>query len=218
MLPIADRAQPRLVRGTASPDSEKSANSRIYFSGDDDVYKRLELMDEYLSEFNASPDSPLKSKIEWQPKKYSEPQKQVLDYPAGEDQAETHLMMVNWLLNDKEQSSYEELALNVLDHLLMGTTSSILRKTLMESGLGEAVTGGGLGDELLQATFSVGLKGIQPDKVQAVEQLILDTMAKVEREGFTDENIASSMNTIEFQLREFNTGSFPKGLSFMLGF
>merc|ERR1712028_117390 len=26
-----------------------------------------------------------------------------------------------------------------------------------------------------------------------------------------------SMNTIEFQLREFNTGSFPKGLSFMLG-
>ena len=25
------------------------------------------------------------------------------------------------------------------------------------------------------------------------------------------------MNTIEFQMREFNTGSFPKGLSFMLG-
>ena len=25
------------------------------------------------------------------------------------------------------------------------------------------------------------------------------------------------MNTIEFQLREFNTGSFPRGLSFMLG-
>ena len=29
--------------------------------------------------------------------------------------------------------------------------------------------------------------------------------------------VASSMNTIEFQLREFNTGSFPRGLSFMLG-
>lgn len=193
------------------------ANSRIYFSGDDDVYKRLELMDEYLSEFEASPDSKVKSEIKYQPKKYTEPVKSLEYYPAGADQPETHMMMVNWLLNDKEMSAYEELAINIMDHLLMGTTSSVLRKTLMESGLGEAITGGGLSDELLQATFSVGLKGVQPDKVDAVEQLILDTLAKVEKEGFTLDDIASSMNTVEFQLREFNTGSFPKGLSFMLG-
>merc|ERR1712038_2145150 len=37
------------------------------------------------------------------------------------------------------------------------------------------------------------------------------------QEGFSDEDIASAMNTVEFRLREFNTGSFPKGLSFMLG-
>ena len=29
--------------------------------------------------------------------------------------------------------------------------------------------------------------------------------------------VEASLNTIEFQLREFNTGSFPRGLSFMLG-
>jgi len=34
---------------------------------------------------------------------------------------------------------------------------------------------------------------------------------------FSVQPVASSMNTIEFQLREFNTGSFPRGLSFMLG-
>jgi len=27
----------------------------------------------------------------------------------------------------------------------------------------------------------------------------------------------ASLNSIEFSLREFNTGSFPRGLSFMLG-
>ena len=83
----------------------------------------------------------------------------------------------------------------------MGTTQSILRKTLMESGLGESVTGGGLSDELLQATYSVGLKGIKPENVDQVEKLIVDTLGKVVKEGFTDENIASSMNTIEFQVR-----------------
>lgn len=193
------------------------ANARIYFSGDDDVYKRLELMDEYLNEFDETPESRVQSKIQWQPKKYEEPIKLKEPYPAGADQPETHMINVNWLLNDKPLSAYEELTLNILDHLLTGTTQSVLRKALVESNLGESVTGGGLMDELLQSTFSLGLKGVKPEDVEKVEKLILDTLDKVVEEGFSDEDIASSMNTIEFQMREFNTGSFPKGLSFMLG-
>jgi presequence protease len=176
------------------------ANSRIYFSGDDNVYKRLELMDEYLKEFDETPASRVKSQIQWQPKKFETPIRLQEPYPAGADQPETHMLNVNWLINDKPLSSFEELTMSILDHLLMGTTQSILRKTLMESGLGESVTGGGLSDELLQATYSVGLKGIKPDKVENVEKLILDTIDKVVAEGFTDEDIASSMNTIEFQV------------------
>jgi Zn-dependent M16 (insulinase) family peptidase len=120
-------------------------------------------------------------------------------------------------MNDRPFTPMEEITVTVLDHLLMGTTSSILRKTLMESGLGDSITGGGLSDELLQATFSVGLKGVKPENVDKVEQLILDTLNTVAKNGFEDDDIASSMNTIEFQMREFNTGSFPKGLSLMLG-
>ena len=53
--------------------------------------------------------------------------------------------------------------------------------------------------------------------VDKVEELVISTLQKVVDEGFTDDAIASSMNTIEFDMREFNTGSFPKGLSLMLG-
>jgi presequence protease len=117
------------------------ANARIYFSGDDDVYKRLGFMDEYLSEFDYTPDSIEQSVIQWQPKKYKEPIKIREAYPAGADQPETHMLNVNWLLNDKPLSAFEELTLSILDHLLMGTTQSVLRKTLMESNLGDSVTG-----------------------------------------------------------------------------
>lgn len=193
------------------------SNSRIYFAGDDNVLKRLDLMDEYLKEFDASEDFKEMSKVEWQPKLFKEPVREVQSYPAGADQPASHMFMMNWLLNDRPLSPTEELTLGVLDHLLMGTTSSILRKTLMESGLGEAITGGGVSDELLQATYSVGLKGVQEDRVAEAEQLILDTLAKVAMDGFTEDDIEASLNTIEFQMREFNTGSFPKYLSFMLG-
>ena len=192
-------------------------NSRIYFSGDDDVMTRLEIMDSYLDEFDFSPESKPGSVIEWQKKKFTEPRREVHPYPIGEDQPETHMVNVNWLLNDERFSSLDELTLGILDHLLMGTSSSILRKSLMESGYGEALTGGGLSDELLQATFSIGMKGVKEDDVSDLEQLIVDTLEKVAKEGFEADAIAASMNTIEFQLREFNTGSYPKGLSFMLG-
>jgi Zn-dependent M16 (insulinase) family peptidase len=42
------------------------SNSRIHFAGDDDVYKRLELMDEYLKDFDASEEYKAKSEIQWQ--------------------------------------------------------------------------------------------------------------------------------------------------------
>jgi len=127
------------------------------------------------------------------------------------------MLNINWLLNDEPLTDVELLALNILDHLLLSTSSSVLRKTLMESSLGDSITGGGLSDELLQATFSIGLKGVAPENVEKVEALILETMAKITMEGFEDDAIAASMNSIEFQLREFNTGSFPRGLSLMLG-
>lgn len=201
------------------------SNARIFFAGEDDVYKRLEIMEEYLRDFDVNPKT--ESKIEWQAKRYEEPVKVRYPYPVSdkgengdngeEKEGDTHYTMVNWLMNDRPFTPMEEITVTVLDHLLMGTTSSILRKTLMESGLGDSITGGGLSDELLQATFSVGLKGVKPENVDKVEQLILDTLNTVAKNGFEDDDIASSMNTIEFQMREFNTGSFPKGLSLMLG-
>jgi len=193
------------------------ANSRIYFSGDDDVLTRLEIMDEYLQEFGPSPESKPASEIMWQEKNFAEPLREQHPYPVSEDQPGLHMINVNWLVNDKELTPLEELTLSIADHLLMGTSSSTLYKALAESGLGAQVTGGGLMDELLQATFSVGLKGVAPEKVQEVENLIIETLTKVVKEGFVEDDIASSLNTIEFQLREFNTGNFPKGLAWMLG-
>lgn len=177
------------------------ANAKIFFYGNDDVHQRLEIMDEYLRDFGPSPESKPASQIAWQKKTFKEPQRQLSFYPASGDQPETHMITTNWLLNDRPLTATEELTLGILDHLLLGTASSTLRKALMESGLGESITGGGLSDELLQATYSVGLKGIQPGKAQDVEKLIVDVLAKVAAEGFSDDDIAASMNTIEFQVR-----------------
>ena len=60
--------------------------------GDDSVEERLNLMDEYLSEFDASPESKPGSQIEWQQKTITEPIWQKHPYPVGADQPETHMV------------------------------------------------------------------------------------------------------------------------------
>ena len=166
--------------------------------------------------FDASPASN-QSKIEQQ-RLFSEPVRIVEKYPSGDegDLKKKHMVCVNWLLSEKPLDLETELTLGFLDHLMLGTPASPLRKILLESGLGEAIVGGGIEDELLQPQFSIGLKGVLDEDIPKVEELILNTFKKLAEEGFDNDAVEASMNTIEFSLRENNTGSFPRGLSLML--
>ncbi|XP_058097080.1 presequence protease 2, chloroplastic/mitochondrial, partial [Magnolia sinica] len=191
-------------------------NARIWFYGDDDPNERLRILTAYLDLFDASSASD-ESKVEPQ-KLFSEPVRIVEKYPAGEsgDLKKKHMVCLNWLLSDEPLDLETELTLGFMDHLMLGTPASPLRRVLLESGLGDAIIGGGMEDELLQPQFSIGLKGVSEDDIQKVEELIINTLQKLAEEGFNPDAVEASMNTIEFSLRENNTGSFPRGLSLML--
>ncbi|XP_042494165.1 presequence protease 2, chloroplastic/mitochondrial-like [Macadamia integrifolia] len=192
------------------------SNARIWFYGDDDPNERLRILSEYLDSFEANVASEA-SKVEPQ-KLFSEPVRIVEKYPAGEgsDLKKKHMVCLNWLLSDKPLDLETELAIGFLDHLMLGTPAAPLRRILLESSLGDAIVGGGVEDELLQPQFSIGLKGVSEEDIQKVEELVMNTLKKLADEGFDPEAVEASMNTIEFSLRENNTGSFPRGLSLML--
>lgn len=151
-------------------------------------------------------------------KLFHEPKRVVETYAVGDgaDSGRKHMVAINWVLSDTVLDPETELALGFLDHLMLGTPGSPLRKALMESGLGESMIGGGIEDELRQPQFSIGLKGVAAEDIPKVEELVFSTLKQLAEDGFSPEAVESSMNTIEFSLRENNTGSFPRGLSLML--
>lgn len=186
------------------------SNSRIVFWGDDDPEERLRLMDAYLADFEVAPaqsEIPLHSISDT-------PQERTLSYAASDADAKSFLTL-NWLL--PEQGDPEKsLALGILAHILLGSPASPLRKTLIESGLGEDLAGVGLEDEIRQMYFSTGLKGINKEDADKVAELIEKTLAGLATNGIDPDTIAASLNTVEFRLRENNTGGFPRGVSVML--
>jgi hypothetical protein len=187
------------------------ANSFIFFYGDDDPDKRLAMMEEWLAPFG-------RAKIESLPSAqpgFSAPRHLEYRYQASEQEVPKAYTAVNWALYEHGDP---ELAMKaaILFHILTGTPASPLRKALIESGLGEDLAGFGASEELRQTAFSIGLKGVDPARVADVEELIFSTLGRLVRDGIDADTVAASLNTIEFALREKNTGRFPRGLAIML--
>ncbi|XP_020083000.1 presequence protease 2, chloroplastic/mitochondrial-like isoform X2 [Ananas comosus] len=193
----------------------KPSNAKIWFYGDDDPNERLRILAAYLDQFEL--DSTETSKVQYQ-KVFKTPKRITEKYSVGGhgDFAKKYMIYLSWLLSEEMLDVETELKLYVLDHLLLGTPASSLRKILLESGLGDDIIGNGIEDEYPQHIFAVGMKGLSKDDVRKVEELIVKTFKSLAEEGFKLDAVEASMNTIEFSLRENNSGSFPRGLSLML--
>jgi len=189
------------------------SNSFIFFYGNDDPDKRLELMAEYLKPYKKIR---VKSQIPLR-KPFKRAKNVQFAYDAGQDKdiKKKHYVTVNWVLPDTSDPVMN-FSLRILGRILIGTPASPLKKALLDSGLGEDLAGIGMEEEFRQFVFSVGLKGTRARDAKKVETLIFETLEGLVREGIDPDMTAAAMNTLEFRLRENNTGSFPRGIAIML--
>lgn len=189
------------------------ANARIFFYGDDDPDQRLERIADYLADYQ---HLDVASQVPSQPR-WAQARRVTVPYPVSEDEAGRNkaMLTVSWLYPEMPDPA-DALSAGALAHILIGTPASPLRKALVDSGLGEDLAGAGYENDLRQTYFSTGLKGIASDSADEVERLIHQTLEDLTRDGIDQDTVEASINTIEFSLRENNTGRFPRGLSLML--
>jgi Zn-dependent M16 (insulinase) family peptidase len=185
------------------------SNAYIYFYGDFDPEKRLELAAAYLDEYESRP---VDSHVEPQAS-FPKPRRKVVPFAVDEGD-DKGFVNIAWLLGDVTDVD-ANLRWQVLEEILIGMPSSPLRKALIDSGLGEDLTGG-LENELRQMFFAAGLKGVDPARADDVGDLIFATLGRIADEGVETSMVEAALNTIEFDLRENNTGRFPRGLSLMV--
>lgn len=187
------------------------SNAYIYFYGDDEPEERLRVLGEYLKDFEPQA---LDTRVLVQPHLEQQP-RLVIPYAASESQVENKAYVsVNFLLPEILDPRMA-LSFTILGEILIGTPASPLRKALIDSGLGEDLTGAGFESDLRQMFFSTGLKGIDLEEADQVEKLILETLESLTESGIDRGTVEAALNTVEFRLRENNTGRFPQGLLLM---
>ena len=196
-------------------------NSYSFVSGTvEDINGAMEDIDSYMKQYKHEPKLKELSAIEFEKKSFTHHKFETMPYAVREiDETQgQHMFSITWLLNDKPLDPVLRLGLYVLDHLLVGTSSSPMNKRLSESGLGSSLIGEGLSTGLLQNTFSVGMKGIKGENVAKLETLILQELETVAKDGFAESEISAAVNIMEFSLREMHSSSTPAGIEIFLSF
>ena len=151
--------------------------------------------------------------------RWTAPKTVVYPYPLDpdEDASKKYQACVAWLLTDI-RDTFEVLVLAVIEQILIGNAASPLRKALMDSQLGTALSDGtGFDAENRDTMFSVGLKDITESAAETIETIIFDELEKLARDGIDPELVESAIHQIEFHRKEVTNTPYPYGIKLLIG-
>lgn len=185
------------------------SNSYIYIYGDGNILEYLEFLDrEYLSNFSKDE---VFSEINFQTP-FSEPKEFIIDYPIskGEKEEEKSFLSLSYSVG-KSTDGEICLAFDILNYLLLQTDSAPLKRALIQAELGKDVVGS-FDNSILQPIFSIIVKNSNLEKKEEFKKVVFNTLKRLVSEGIDKKLIQAAINIYEFQLREADHGSYPKGL------
>lgn len=184
-------------------------NSYIYLYGDMNIDEKLKFIDEeYLKDFDRID---VDSRLAMQ-KPFDKQREMSISYPISVNEKEedkTFLSMNFAVGKSTEDEIY--LAFDILEHLLLETPSSPLKKALIDANIGKDVFGV-FEASMLQPMFSVVVKNSNESEKERFKDIVIKTLSDLVKNGIDKKLIEASINIKEFQLREADYHGYPKGL------
>ncbi len=188
------------------------SNAYIILYGDMDMEKKLAWLDEqYLSKYSAIRPN---SDIALQPA-FSALHEEEIRYSVGPKEPLEGNSYLSWNVVTDALDNKRNMALDVLDYVLLSSPGAPLKQALLDAGIGEDIFGG-FEDGIRQPYFSVTAKGADPEDRERFLTVIDETLRRLVKEGLDQQAILAAINQDEFQYREADYGRSPKGLVYSL--
>ncbi|WP_321323541.1 insulinase family protein [Thiomicrorhabdus sp.] len=149
--------------------------------------------------------------------RYSEPKVVESSYALDEEDVsnKTHIVL-GWLLG-QNQDPLQVLRGHLLSAVLLDNSASPLRKVLEETELANAPSPlCGFEESNKEMAFVVGVQGSEPEHAQAIEELILNELQRIAKEGVDQSQVEAMLHQLELSQREVGGDSYPYGLQLIL--
>ena len=150
--------------------------------------------------------------------RFQEPVSAETHYPVDDEDlsGKTHIVLA-WLLGLNTDLKML-LKGHLLTDVLLDTSASPLRHALEKTDLAAGVSPlCGFEEDHREMNFMVGVEGSESRHAQAVETLILETLARVMEEGVPLERLEAVLHQLELSQREIGGDGMPYGLQLIFG-
>jgi len=188
------------------------ANCRLFLYGDIPTLEQLEFLESrFLQDFTGGKGA---AAIQEEPR-WTEPRVLKVKGPAADSEEEAKpTVTINWLTG-RTTDPIELLSLQMLNGILLGHPGTPVQKLIDDTDLGQDLSpASGLETDLRDITFTIGIRGIKPDKAGDFEDLVMNKLRVLSRDGLPKDVVEGTMRRVEFHNREIKGGA-PFGLRLM---
>ena len=189
------------------------SNSYIIIYGNADMEMLLQYIDrEYLSSYERKDvDSTIISQ-----RTFDAMKEHIASYPvdAKEDEKGKTYLTYNVVTGNCFDIK-ELIAFEVIDYALVSAPGAPLRERLLKSGIGNDVFGN-FSDGILQPYFSIISKNADLEQKEEFLDIIKDELTKQVEKGIDKDSVLARLNYLEFQFREGDFGTYPKGIFYSM--
>lgn len=185
------------------------SNSYIYLYGKLDVLDQLKFIDEnYLCDFEKNDE---KFEINKQ-EAFKEMKEKSVFYPISEseDANDKTYLSLNFVISDATNKELY-LAFDLLEDILLETAASPLKNAIVKANICKDAFGM-YNNSILQTYMSIVIKNSNESEKDKFKKVVFDTLRDIVKNGIDKDLIAAVINSKEFDLREGDYSTYPRGL------
>ncbi len=148
--------------------------------------------------------------------RFKKPIERQMRYPIqeGEDLNAKTILVWAWLTAPLIEQQ-DVLGLALLDSVLMDTDASLLKMSLLQSGL--CIQSDAFMDvEMSEVPYAIVCKGCQPENAAALEKVLLSCLEEIARKGIPQHLIEAAIHQLEFARTEIAGDHAPFGLTLFM--
>jgi Zn-dependent M16 (insulinase) family peptidase len=185
------------------------SNSYIFLYGDADLSSELAFIDTaYLSAYDRADMA-----LEIPKHEPFDEMKEIMEsypVPSGAETEGQSSLRLGFVVGDGSDMELN-MALRVLQDVLVNQESAPLRLALQEAGIGQDITA--YASSFKQPVFMMTVKNANPEDKDQFREIVYKTLARVVEEGLDKEAVEGTINRMEFRLREGDDAQ--KGITYV---
>jgi Zn-dependent M16 (insulinase) family peptidase len=189
------------------------SNSYILVYGDGNIEEHLQFLhNEYLQHFDyQTPNSDIEKQ-----KPFSAPIEKTHCYPISpDDSIDDKTYLSQHYVIGTSSDPINILTLEILNYILLDSEAAILKKALLDAGIGKDIFGS-VESDVQQPVFSIIAKNARSDQKEAFQAIVQSTLERIVENGIDKDILQAAINSKEFSIREADFGGFPKGLVYSI--